>query len=196
MGDYYDVPHYMTLDTRHQKGGFMIGVYLGAYTAYHPGYNIIYQDINGKRDLPGDMMDICLDPYDYIIATPPCNYYSRAAGNRHSDYAINTAHLLPDILNKLAAQEKPFIVENVRNYPAFNSLNLFDYPHIYHYFIGRHTIWTNTPFYTWLNYDIEFNRINGKYAIDLIDRKQRQGSKNVHIIIERWLKDLHESKKI
>lgn len=47
----------------------MKGIYLASFTASHPGYEIIYQDINGERDLPGDMMDIDLTPYDFIIAT-------------------------------------------------------------------------------------------------------------------------------
>ena len=89
----------------------MIGIYLGAYKAAHPNFNIVYQDINGKRDLDGDMLDIDLDPYDFIIATPPCNYYSRAIGSRpHSQYALNTKHLLPAIINKLQYLDRPYII--------------------------------------------------------------------------------------
>lgn len=29
-------------------------IYLAAYKAEHPNWNIIYQDINGKRDIGGD----------------------------------------------------------------------------------------------------------------------------------------------
>ena len=29
---------------------------------------MVYQDINGKRDISGDMMEIDLSPYDVIIA--------------------------------------------------------------------------------------------------------------------------------
>lgn len=56
----------------------MKGIYLGACTANHPNYNIDYQDKYIIRDIGGDMMEIDLSPYDYIIATPPCNFYSRA----------------------------------------------------------------------------------------------------------------------
>lgn len=28
-------------------------IYLGAYEAYHPNFDVIYQDINGKRDMGG-----------------------------------------------------------------------------------------------------------------------------------------------
>lgn len=31
----------------------MRGIYLASYKAYHPKYNIVYQDINGKRDVAG-----------------------------------------------------------------------------------------------------------------------------------------------
>ena len=48
------------------------GIYLGSYKAHHPNHNIIYQDINGERDLDGDMMDIInnkdLGKYDFIIS--------------------------------------------------------------------------------------------------------------------------------
>ena len=134
----------------------MEGIYLGAYKAYHPGYNIVYQDINGKRDIGGDMMDIDLSPYDFIIATPPCNFYSKACNkNRHSHYAINTAHLLPDILFKLENLGKPFIVENVRNYPMFSSMGLIPRSKTYVYFIGRHTYWSSIPFNTFVYQEID-----------------------------------------
>ena len=38
----------------------MKGIYLGAFRAYHPDYDLVYQDINGLRDLPGDMLEIDL----------------------------------------------------------------------------------------------------------------------------------------
>ena len=76
-------------------------LYLAAFKANHPNWNITYQDINGNRDIDGDMMDVDLNPYDVIIATPPCNYYSRANYRREtSDYSQATKHLLPSILKK------------------------------------------------------------------------------------------------
>ena len=36
----------------------MKGIYLAAYKANHPNYNIDYQDINGKRDIDGDMLTV------------------------------------------------------------------------------------------------------------------------------------------
>lgn len=121
----------------------MTGIYLASFTANHNEHDIVYQDINGKRDIGGDMMEIELSKYDYIIATPPCNYWSRANYRREtSEYAQKTKHLLPDILNKLVKQDKPFIVENVKNYKMFKKYGLFELP-CFVYFVGRHTYWSN-----------------------------------------------------
>lgn len=90
-------------------------IYLAAYEALHPDFDVVYQDINGKRDLGGCMLDVDLTPYDFIIATPPCNFWSIARGNRCSKYSLDTKHLLPDIIEKLAATGKPYVVENVIN---------------------------------------------------------------------------------
>ena len=163
-------------------------IYLAAYKANHPTYEIVYQDINGNRDIPGNMLDINLKEYDYIIATPPCNYYSKARGsNPPSDYAFRTKHLLPEIIKKLMNFNKPFIVENVRNFPKFDQIGLFNL-HLYVYFIGRHTYWTN----------IMFNPSNIKQQYDFtqggnirIPGINTQGGKNVHRVIEYWLKVIH-----
>ena len=163
----------------------MKGIYLAAYQAYHGNYDIVYQDINGKRDLGGDMLDIDLTPYDFIIATPPCNFWSRANYRREtSEYSQKTKHLLPDILDKLKKLNKPYIVENVRNSTLFNKYGLYDKAD-YVYEIGRHTYWTNIP----------FNASNIKFGSDNIQNKSsknRQGGNNVYNIIEWWLKIIHE----
>jgi site-specific DNA-cytosine methylase len=170
-------------------------IYLGAYKAQHDNYDIVYQDINGQRDLDGDMLDIDLTPYDIIIATPPCNYWSRANQKRdESEYALKTKHLLPGIIKKLIEIDKPFIVENVRNYKLFEKHNLINLP-LFIYEHGRHTYWTN----------IAFNPKNIKQIDDLLkvqtksgkrpghwtisqQRDKRQGGTNVHNVIEHWLK--------
>lgn len=166
----------------------MKGIYLAAFKAKHPSYHIVYQDINGLRDLDGDMMSIDLTSYDYIIATPPCNYWSRSNYRRDSSaYALNTRHLLPDIIRKLCNQDKPFIVENVRNARLFKLYGLYDFP-CFVYIIGRHTYWTNVMF----SVDIEQRQdfLNGGYVIkyDDMSNKQHQGGYNVHNVIERFLK--------
>lgn len=161
----------------------MKGIYLAAYRANHPTYNIKYQDINGLRDIGGDMLDVDLEPYDFIIATPPCNYYSIANYRRDSsEYSQKTKHLLPTILKRLCYQDKPFIVENVRNYPMYEKLGLFNLP-CFVYFIGRHTYWTNIMFMS----DIEQTLEN----ISSMSRQYREGGDNVHNVMEQWLHTIH-----
>jgi len=161
----------------------MTGIYLASFRAYHPLHNIVYQDINGKRDIGGDMMDVDLSNYDYIIATPPCNYYSRANFRRNvSEYALKTRHLLPDILFKLSVLNKPFIVENVRNITIMNQQGIFDIVNKYGlfvYFIGRHTYFSNCM----VNLQCKqyFDDIHHVYTAN------RQGGLNVHNVIEIFI---------
>ncbi len=164
------------------------GIYLGAFKANHPGYDIVYQDINNKRDIGGDMLSIDLSQYDYIIATPPCNYYSRANYRRNcSKYSLATKDLLPCIIEKLCILNKPFIVENVRNDPLFKKNGLYNYP-CYIYKIGRHTYWTNVKFGI---ADIEqrqdFHSKGYVIKYDDMNNLEHQGGFNVHNVIERWL---------
>jgi site-specific DNA-cytosine methylase len=162
-------------------------LYLAAFKANHPNWNITYQDINGKRDIDGDMMNVDLDPYDVIIATPPCNYYSVANHRRNtSEYSQKTKHLLPDIIAKVKASGKPYLIENVRNYPLMKSF--YDQDYVYEY--GRHTYWTNIPFnpnnikqIKEFTYKIMSNGKRGMFT----PSNQRQGGTNVHNVVEHWL---------
>ena len=162
----------------------MKGIYLASFKANHPNYNIVYQDINGKRDIPGDMLSIDLEPYDFIIATPPCNYYSKANYRRNkSSYALKTKHLLPSIIKKLSLINKPYIIENVRNRTLMK--NYYDLvPFVYEY--GRHTYFTNIMF----NVN---NIIQNEDNIKNISSSKRQGGKNVYNVIEYWLKNIYEN---
>lgn len=168
----------------------MKGIYLGAYKAKHEKYNIDYQDINGKRDKPGDMLKIDLKPYDYIIATPPCNYWSRARGNRCSKYSKETKHLLPGILKKLIKQEKPFIVENVRNAKAFKENGLYDLP-VFIYTIGRHTYWTNILMPNDIEQRQDFTQHCWVIKYPDMKNKDHQGGYNVQQVIEKFLEIIH-----
>lgn len=127
----------------------MLGIYLGAYKAYHENYNLDYNDIkqtSNNINIIDDMLNVDLTKYDFIIATPPCNYWSRANYRREtSEYAQATKHLLPNIIDKLIKLEKPFIVENVRNNKLMNQYSLLNKDcYIIQY--GRHTYWTNIKF--------------------------------------------------
>lgn len=169
------------------------GIYLGAGRALHPNYDIVYQDYNGKRDMGGDMLAVDLTPYDYIIATPPCNWWSAARGNRCSQYALDTKHLLPDIINKLIALGKPFIVENVKNRKRFTENGLMPRNDCYIKVIGRHTYWTNIDFNTdniEQRQDFKHNHVVIKY--DDMKDNYHQGGFNVAKVIDRFLETIHK----
>jgi|GEM_PF-1724732 len=158
----------------------MKGIYLCAHTAWHRHYDIVYQDINGYRDIPGDCMDVDLTPFDFIIASPPCNYYSRANYSRDvSDYALNTKHLLPDLLCKLTDLGKPFIVENVVNHRL--QLDFFE---VYNYELGGHRYWSNVK----LDLScVPQEKVNKSKLTSLA----RQGGFNVYQVVERFLSTIH-----
>lgn len=186
-------------------------IYLASYKAYHPNHNMDYNDIKKTSEhinIIGDMLEVDLEPYDIIIASPPCNYWSRANYQRHtSKYSQMTKHLLPSILEKLSNQNKPFIVENVRNFNLMNQNKMFNFP-CYVYEVGRHTYWSNIPFNpSNIIQDSDFfaanRRIPGKRGwfmtpdgrevksagqdIQKLSRSNRQGGHNVHEVIEYWL---------
>lgn len=166
----------------------MKGIYLGAYTAIHPNYNIIYQDINNKRDISGDMKDIDLSNYDFIICTPPCNFWSRARGKRCSKYSLDTKHLLPYMINKLQNQEKPFIIENVLNDKRMKENRIFDIVKCNVYRVNRHIYFTNIKLdLTDIKQRQDF-KYGGKVIMyDDMTNKSHQGGYNVHQVIERFL---------
>lgn len=171
----------------------MKGIYLGACRAYHPNYNLDYNDIEPgyHNNIICDMMKVDLSNYDFIIATPPCNWWSRANWRRDSSpYALCTKELLPNILIKSALSGKPFIIENVRNYSRFKNNGIIDICDKYSIFIyeyGRHTYFSNLMCnfnnIDQVNDNIQ-NSYNGKNVY-------RQGGYNVHQVIEYWLKLIH-----
>lgn len=158
----------------------MKGIYLCSRFARHPNYNIVYNDIdfNCSPDILADCRDVNLEGYDFIICTPPCNYWSRANYRRNfSLYALNTWMLLPEMIEKLIDIGKPFIVENVRNSKLFNEYGLFNYK-CFIYFIGRHTYWTNIML-PYVKQSVEH--------IKYLSREKRDNTKNVYEVIEIFL---------
>ena len=174
-------------------------IYLGAYEALHPEFDIVYQDINGKRDLGGDMLEIDLTPFDVIIATPPCNFWSIARGNRCSQYSLDTKHLLPDIIKKCSNTGKPYVVENVINKKRFAENGIYDIAsecNCFIYYIGRHTYFTNIKL---TDKEVEHlhkqNRQDFKYhgnviRYDDMQNKKHQGGYNVHLVVDYFLNKL------
>ena len=157
-------------------------IYLGACRAYHPNYDVDYNDITPGYhiNIVGDMLKVDLSRYDVLIATSPCNYYFRANYRRDSsDYALSTKHLLPSVLELFVRSGKPFIIENVRNFSMFKKCGIVDYCNkngviIYEY--ARHTYFTN----------LLINLNNIPQLKDDIQNKSdskniyRQGGYNVH----------------
>ena len=170
----------------------MKGLYLAACKARHPSYNIIYQDINPKYkcDLSGDMLNIDLSNYDFIIATPPCNWWTKANPYyKTSKYALETKHLLPDTIIKLAKQTKPFIIENVINKKRFKENGIYDIINNYNlnvYYVGRHIYITNVKSDEILN--VEQHQDFRYGGIRVNNDGYNQGGSNVFAVIERWLK--------
>ncbi len=153
------------------------------------GLNILYNDLFEKNvDYKCDMMSVDLSLFDILIASPPCNYYSRANSYKSKEtsvYAQSTKHLLPDIIDKFIKTGKPFIVENVRSYPLFSKLGLFD-KNCFVYFHGRHTYWTNIPFNPQSIPQIFEFRMGGKGHEERLC-SYVQGGKNVNDVFEYWL---------
>lgn len=164
----------------------MKGVYLGACIAYIPGYDIVYNDIIQYEhvSLCCDMLSVDLSSYDYILASPPCNFWSRANYRRFtSEYSQKTKHLLPSVLLKCVGSDKPFIVENVRNFNMFKQYGIIDICEkngIFIYEYGRHTYFTNCM----------LNLNNIMQVFDNISKKSglvREGGFNVNIVFKYFI---------
>ena len=157
-------------------------IYLASGRAKLKHYNVIYNDLFEDADLRCDMLSVDLMDYDIILASPPCNYYSKARGNLPpSKYAEDTKHLLPDILKKCISLDKPFIIENVRNKPLFKKLGYFDFP-CFVYFHGRHTYWTNIM--------IDFSHIPQSFDFSYGGKKLKdyiQGGDNVNNVFDYFI---------
>lgn len=160
----------------------MKGIYLASKEHRIPGYDIDYNDIKNYKGInkPGDMLSIDLTNYDYIIATPPCNYYSRANYRREtSKIAQQTKHLLPEIIKKCEQIKKPFIIENVCN------KTLLPKSKSYEFNFGNHHFYTNVFM---LEIDKTFaekqDKQNKGYG-------HRDNNKNVDIIIKTFLEIIH-----
>ena len=148
-------------------------------------YDVKYNDIVEQEgiDIAGDMMGVDLGDFDFLIATPPCNYWSRANYRREtSKYAQATKHLLPNIIEKFIGTGKPYIIENVINKPLM--ARNFDYgkDRLNYYEIGRHSYFTN------LELDDELidylQSLQVKDDVQNITGSKRQGGYNVNIVFE------------
>lgn len=154
------------------------GIYLASKKHRIPGKTIDYNDIEKFEgiNIPGDMLKVDIQKYDYVIATPPCNYYSRANYRREtSKVAKETKHLLPQILKKLENYNKPFIVENVCNSTLLPKTNFYEFD------FGQHHFYTNVFILVPdRSYAVKQNKAKRAY-------KYRDNNENVHLIINIFL---------
>ena len=166
------------------------GIYLCSFKARFPGLDIVYNDIdpNTKADIIGDAMHVDLRKFSFVLASPPCNYWSHASNAYEtSAYAQKTKHLLPSMLSKLAQSGKPFILENVRNRPRMSRYHIWELVSkfgLYVYEVNRHTYFTNRMFNPWLPKMYDF-RSHG-YAI--VSNKDLQGGGQVSKVFMQWMR--------
>ncbi len=165
------------------------GIYLCAFRARFPQLDMDYNDIDPKTGcgIIGDAMRCDLRKYDYILASPPCNYWSKAnITYLTSEYSQKTKHLLPAMLALLGHTGKPFILENVRNSPRFKRHNVWNIAGkygLFSYEVNRHTYFTNMMFNPWLPKMTDFKE-NG---IRLRSVKDGQGGGQVEAVFLQWL---------
>lgn len=160
-------------------------IYLASGKAVLKYDNVIYNDLLIKRDIQCDMMSVDLTPYDILIATPPCNYWSRANCNIYSKYSQLTKDLLPNIINKFYLSGKPFIVENVINKKRMSCF-MKDLPIDIRYIeYGRHSYFTNILTYI----PIDIPQVQDfKYGGVFINKfSDRQGGVNVNLVLDDFI---------
>lgn len=156
-------------------------IYLASGRADIPGFDIVYNDMYIDRDIKADMLTVDLSSFDIILASPPCNYYSKANYRRQSSiYSLNTKHLLPEILKKCILLGKPFIIENVINKPLMNDIICSLPFNIYYFEWGRHCYFTNIYF----DYTV---CISDSLPIQNISAIKRQGNGGVNSVFNRFL---------
>lgn len=174
---------------REKFNTWFTGLYLAACKARHPNWNIKYNDIDKKYgcDIVADMLTVSTYGYAYLIATPPCNFYSKINYRYYrSKYAWQTINLLPLVLMKFAETDKPFIVENVINRKKFEFLGIYklcDYLGIFYQEVGRHTYFTNVKCDLSCEQHQDFRY--GGYRVNTDG--YNQGGSNVAAVIEKWL---------
>lgn len=141
--------------------------------------NITYNDFIVERDIKSCMLKVDLNEYDLLVASPPCNYWSRANYRRETSvYAQETKHLLPEIINKLSKLGKPFIVENVINKVLMREIiDNFDFKYFEH---GRHSYFTNSDF----NYK---DVVQIPEDVQYTSPKKRQGGHNVNAVFQAFI---------
>lgn len=144
------------------------------------GFSFKYNDVVDYDgiDFLCDMLKVDISPYDVVLATPPCNWYSRANYRRdESPVALATKHLLPSIVDKLLATDKLFMVENVMN----STLIPKYHDRLYQFTWGQHTFFTNVLLLVpHKSYEVAQHKAQMQYG-------HRDDNYNVHYIFDLFL---------
>jgi len=86
------------------------------------GFDVWGVDIHPQPNYPfdfiqADALNVCLDDFDFIWASPPCQGYSGHVSSMDSEYVptrgMNEPLLIDPIRERLIATGKPYIIENV-----------------------------------------------------------------------------------
>lgn len=170
----------------------MKGVYLCAREHRILGYDIDYNDVVPYEgiNLYCSCEDVDLTKYDFIIATPPCNYWSHANFRRDTSIvALNTKKLLPYCLKACLQSGKLFIVENVCNEPLMKEHFGDLYNQCWCFQFGNHTFWSNIFFFVPNDEEAKYqNKQN-------VTRSKRDNNFNVDLIIKCFLKEVEKYSK-
>lgn len=163
-------------------------LYLAAGKAVLNYDNVIYNDLLIKRDINKNMLDVDINDYDLIIATPPCNYWSKANCNINSKYSQETKNLLPNILKKLSNSNKNYIIENVINKKRMKENGVFNIEGNWFYFEhGRHCYFTNDIMFKNIIYNVKQIK-DFKYGGRFINKgDNRQGGSNVNNVFNDYI---------
>lgn len=95
---------------------------------YQAGFEVVGVDINPQPHYPfefhqADALELLLDGFDVIHASPPCQAYSKA-----SQQWRKAGKIYPDLIEPtrklLKASGKPYIIENVLSAPLINPIVL------------------------------------------------------------------------
>lgn len=160
----------------------MKGIYLACKQHRIKGVNLDYNDIEDYEGITHkcDMLEVDLSNYDYIIATPPCNYYSIANYRREtSKVALSTKHLLPSIIKKCEDLGKPFLIENVCNSTLLPKSNVYEFNFGHHHFYTN--IFLLVPD---KSFAVKQNKAKLSYG-------KRDNNYNVHLIIDLFLEAIN-----
>lgn len=150
-----------------------------------PGVQVTYNDIKVERDLVCDMLDVDLTNYDILLASPPCNYYSRANYRRDTSvYSLATRYLLPCIIYKFSLSGKPFIVENVINKTLMKTIINSLPQGVTYNEAGRHCYFTN------IDFDFKSLVIPMDIKVSNVCSRKRQGSGGVNFVFEKVIESI------